>query len=101
MPLPEKTMNLFARARQLRALGILGMNRRNTECILDRNPRSRYPLVDDKKRLHDICRSIGVSTPLLYGMVPYHSALRCLPQVLLELSSFVLKPNHGAGGRGI
>ena len=57
-------MNWLGRAARLKALGILGMNRRNTECILDLNPRSLFPVVDDKRRLRDLCRSIGVPTGL-------------------------------------
>jgi alpha-L-glutamate ligase-like protein len=97
----EATMNLLARARRLKALGILGMNCRNTECILDRNPRANFPLVDDKQRMHELCRSIGVLTPNLYGMVPSHSTLRQLPRLVAGRDSFVIKPNCGAGGRGV
>ena len=77
------------------------MNCRNTECILDHNPRFNYPLVDDKRRMHDLCRSIGVLTPDLYGMIPSHSTLRQLPRLVAERESFVIKPNCGAGGRGV
>ena len=42
---------LFKAARRLKALGILGMNRRNAEMILDHNPRRLFPLVDDKLRV--------------------------------------------------
>jgi alpha-L-glutamate ligase-like protein len=94
-------MNLLARARRLRELGILGMNRRNTECILDLNPRERFPLVDDKKRMRDLCISIGVPTPAIYAVVLAHSALRHLPRLLEPRSDFVIKPKRGAGGRGV
>ena len=53
-------MNWFERYRRLAARGILGMNRRNAECILDHNPRRLYPVVDDKLRLHSLCATIGV-----------------------------------------
>ena len=56
---------LFRAARRLKELGILGMNRRNAACILDHNPRAKFPLVDDKLRLHDLCRKIAVATPKL------------------------------------
>src|SRR5438876_12356683 len=94
-------MNLWTRVARLRSLGILGMNRRNTACILDLNPRARFPQVDDKKRMRDLCRSIGVPTPDLYAVVAAHSALRRLPRVLETRDSFVIKPNRGAGGRGV
>src|SRR5262249_28217347 len=94
-------MNLLTRARRLRELGVLGMNQRNTECILDLNPRSLFPVVDDKKRMDDLCRSIGVPVPDLYALVAAHSALRHLPRLLEARDSFVIKPNRGAGGRGV
>ena len=35
-------------ARRLRGQGILGINQRNADYVSLHNPRSRYPLVDDK-----------------------------------------------------
>ena len=57
---------LFTAARRLREQGILGMNRRNAECILDHNPRALFPVVDDKKRMAELCRSLAVPTPEIY-----------------------------------
>jgi alpha-L-glutamate ligase-like protein len=94
-------IGLLTRYRQLRASGILGMNRRNAECILDHNPRSGYPAVDAKLKMRDLCAAIGVPTPEIYGVVPAHSALRRLPRLLAGRAEFVVKPNRGAGGRGI
>ncbi len=88
-------------ARRLRRLGILGMNRRNSECILDLNPREAFPVVDAKLKMDDLCRKIGVPTPGVYGVVTSHSCMRRLPEFVGNLNDFVLKPNRGAGGRGI
>jgi alpha-L-glutamate ligase-like protein len=82
-------------------MGVLGMNRRNTECILDLNPRPLFPLVDGKRRMRDLCQTIGVPTPALYAQVAAHSALRHLPRLLAGHEDFVIKPNRGAGGRGV
>jgi alpha-L-glutamate ligase-like protein len=89
------------RWRGLARQGILGMNRRNAACILDHNPRRAYPAVDSKRKMRDLCRAIGVPTPALYAVVAAHSALRRLPQALAGHDDFVIKPNRGAGGRGI
>ena len=70
---------LFRAARRLKALGILGINRRNAACILDHNPRSLFPIVDDKLRMRDLCERIGVPTPKVYASVDYHSMLRRTP----------------------
>lgn len=92
---------LFHAARKLKQLGILGMNRRNAACILDHNPRARYPLVDDKQRLHALCHGLGVASPKLHGVLESYWQLRELPRLLDRLDDFVLKPNQGSAGRGI
>jgi alpha-L-glutamate ligase-like protein len=92
---------LFTAARRLRERGVLGMNERNAACILDHNPRARYPLVDDKLTMQALCRHIGVPTPELYATVGSHSQLRRLPDLLGGRGDFVIKPNRGSGGRGI
>ena len=92
---------LFTAARRLRELGILGMNRRNAECILDHNPRGKFPLVDDKMRLHRLCRDLGVPTPAVYAEITAYSQLRRLQDALGDRGDFVLKPNRGSAGRGV
>ncbi len=92
---------LFRAARRLKELGILSMNRRNAACILDHNPRSKFPLVDDKLRLDGLCREIGVPTPATYCVVSAHSQLRRLPELLAGRDDFVIKPNRGSAGRGV
>jgi alpha-L-glutamate ligase-like protein len=92
---------LFTAARRLRELGVLGMNRRNAACILDHNPRARFPVVDDKLRLHRLCREIGVPTPDVYAEVTSYSTLRRLDRLLGGRGDFVIKPNRGSAGRGV
>jgi alpha-L-glutamate ligase-like protein len=91
----------FTAAWRLAQLGILGMNQRNAEFILDHNPRGQFPLVDDKLRLHRLCREIGVPTPEVYAEVSSYSQLRRLPRLLRGLDDFVIKPNRGSAGRGV
>jgi alpha-L-glutamate ligase-like protein len=92
---------LFTAARRLRELGILGMNRRNAACILDHNPRAKFPVVDDKLRMHALCQEIGVPTPEVYAEISSYSMLRRLPELLGRLDDFVIKPNRGSAGRGV
>jgi alpha-L-glutamate ligase-like protein len=94
-------MSWWSRWKGLRAAGVLGMNARNTGAILDHNPRARYPFVDSKWKMHELCRAIGVPTPELYAVLVSHSALRHLPRLLETRTDFVVKPNRGSGGRGI
>ena len=88
-------MNWLTRWQGLRSRGVLGMNQRNAECILDLNPRHGYPLVDAKSQMHALCRQIGVPTPRVHALLAAHSALRHLPRLLAQRSDFVIKPNRG------
>jgi alpha-L-glutamate ligase-like protein len=91
----------YAIWRRLKGEGILGMNRRNAACILDLNPRSAYPAVDSKSKTYALCAAIGVPYPYLYGQIAAHSAMWHLPRLLHGRDDFVVKPDRGAGGRGI
>jgi alpha-L-glutamate ligase-like protein len=92
---------LFRAAGKLKRLGIMGMNQRNAAMILDHNPRSKFPLVDNKLRMRDLCESTGVPTPAVYVAIRCYSQLRHLDQILRHREDFVIKPNNGSGGRGI
>ncbi len=92
---------LFSSWRRLKEIGILGMNRRNATYILDHNPRSQFPLVDDKLRLRELCGRMEVPTPEVYATISYHSMLRRLDHFLGERNDFVIKPNCGSAGRGV
>jgi len=92
---------LWTARRRLKELGILGMNRRNAACILDRNPRRLFPFVDDKLKMRDLCERIGVPTPEIYGEVACNAQLRHLSVSVGRLTDFVIKPKRGSAGRGI
>jgi alpha-L-glutamate ligase-like protein len=92
---------LFSSWRKLKELRILGINRRNAAYILDYNPRSLYPLVDDKLRMRDLCLEIGAPTPEIYATINCHSSLRRLDEILRDREEFVVKPNRGSAGRGV
>jgi alpha-L-glutamate ligase-like protein len=92
---------LFSAARRLREAGVLGMNRRNAQCILDHNPRRLYPLVDGKLRLQELCKQIDVPTPEVYASIKSYALLRRLGLIVGERDDFVIKPNRGSAGRGV
>jgi alpha-L-glutamate ligase-like protein len=79
----------------------MGMNCRNAAYILDHNPRARFPIVDDKLKMHALCRRIGVPTPAVHAEIASHSMLRRLPALIGALDDFVIKPNRGSAGRGV
>lgn len=81
--------------------GVLGMNRRNADYLLTYNPRSRYPLVDDKLQTKRVCEAAGIPVPKNYAVVSQPHQIRTLPAQLAAYEQFVLKPARGAEGRGI
>jgi alpha-L-glutamate ligase-like protein len=87
--------------RQLRARGIMGINRRNAELILPNNPRRLYPNVDDKLRTKKLCEANGIPVPRTYAVITRQGDVRRFAEVVADIPELVIKPAHGAGGRGI
>ncbi len=87
--------------KQLRQLGIVGMNDRNINLIAAHNPRHLYPLVDNKLQTKLLAREKGVATPELIGALGTQHDLRDLNSFLEPHSGFAIKPAKGSGGKGI
>ncbi|NIO07513.1 MAG: alpha-L-glutamate ligase-like protein, partial [Deltaproteobacteria bacterium] len=77
------------------------MNRRNADYIMRCNPRSGYPLVDDKVLTKELAGKNGVPVPALYGVFEHQRDIASLDQFIKGRSEFVVKPARGAGGGGI
>lgn len=92
---------MFIAPKQLRGLGILGMNKRNIEYISRFNPRERYPLADNKLRTKLIAQKAGLPVPDLLHVVAAQFEIESIEPNLRELSEFVIKPAQGSGGRGV
>ena len=82
-------------------MGVLGINRRNTEYTLRCNPRRLYPLVDDKLRTKEVALKAGLAVPELYGVLETEYQVRHLEDLLEPHSDFAIKPSRGSGGEGI
>ena len=87
--------------RWLHEFGILGINRRNAEYIMRFNPRSSFPLVDDKFQTKRLAEAYQIPTPPLYHVIDYHGDIAGLEKVISGYQDFVVKPTRGAGGSGI
>jgi alpha-L-glutamate ligase-like protein len=85
----------------LTAKGVLGMNARNAHYISRLNPRSHYPLVDDKLRTKRLAETAGIAVPPLYGVIRENHELSGIRSRLAGYADFVVKPAHGSGGNGI
>jgi len=81
--------------------GILGMNARNVAYITRYNPRSRYPLVDDKLKTKMVVRKAGVTVPDLLLVIRTQHEIEEIDKVLSKFDQFVIKPSRGSGGKGI
>jgi alpha-L-glutamate ligase-like protein len=88
-------------AKKLREAGILGMNRRNASYIMGWNPRSAFPLVDDKVLTRAVAEKYGVPTPPIFLVVENHGQIAGIEEALGARREFVLKPARGSGGSGI
>jgi alpha-L-glutamate ligase-like protein len=91
----------IGRWQALRRRGVLGINARNRRYVMRWNPRSKYPLVDDKLTTKRLALEAGLAVPELYGAVRFQGELHRLDRLLGGLDSFVIKPAHGSGGDGV
>lgn len=81
--------------------GVLGLNERGIEYIIECNPRRYFPRADDKLLTKRLAMEAGISVPGLLHSISRGSELRSLPGILSKFESFVMKPAHGSGGEGI
>lgn len=88
-------------AKQLRELGILGMNQRNAEFIQMYNPRKFYQRVDNKLISKELAIKADIAVPELYHVVEIEHQVPKLRRKLSQFESFVVKPAQGSGGDGI
>ena len=92
---------MFGLAKRMRAAGVLGLNKRNTDYIMRLNPRHFYPRVDDKVLTKKLAQEAGMAVPKLYGVIDKQSDVRKLSNIVDNHNSFVIKPAQGSGGDGI
>jgi alpha-L-glutamate ligase-like protein len=87
--------------RRLKELGVLSMNSRNADFIMEGNPRSLFPLVDDKVETKALAEKYQIPTPALYYLVEHQGSIKEVPQKMAGISEFAVKPARGSGGNGI
>lgn len=87
--------------RELKELGILGINNRVGRYILRHNKRANYPLVDNKVLTAERAQAWGIAMPENYMVVENYGTLKNLHYKLQNYDSFVIKPANGSQGNGI
>jgi len=65
------------------------------------NPRSAFPLVDDKLLTKRLAVEYGVPTPELLHVIAHHGDIAGFEKALEGRTEFVVKPARGSGGSGI
>ena len=93
--------NWIKTAKQLSENGVLGMNDRNYSVIARYNDRSLYTLVDDKVKTKQLANNINISTPKMIGIIEHQYEVKNLPEIVKNYKTFVIKPAHGSGGKGV
>ncbi len=86
---------------RLAAKGIMGMNCRNIRYISRYNPRSLYPLVDDKLKTKNLAIEHGVNVPDLIGVIDNQHDVPKIARITDGVPGFCIKPAKGSGGKGI
>ncbi len=91
----------WASPKALKQAGILNMNGRNYNVIGKHNRRRLYPLVDDKVLTKRLANEIGIQTPRLLGAIDAQHDVKNFLKIIKGHASFVIKPAHGSGGKGV
>lgn len=86
---------------ELHQLGVLGMNQRNFSYIGRYNPRSFFPLVDNKLLTKQLALEHGVTVPELIGVIESQHDVPRIHELVKQHPAFCIKPAKGSGGKGI
>ncbi|MBP1685241.1 MAG: alpha-L-glutamate ligase-like protein [Deltaproteobacteria bacterium] len=92
--------SLIARLQRLRR-EVLGLNRRNQECLAVLNAPRLIGLVDHKGHTKQVLQQHGLPVPETFGCYTRQRELVLLAREVDRHPEFVLKPARGAGGEGV
>ncbi len=92
---------MIRRIHLLRKAGLLGLNCRNGDFILQYNNRKFYPLVDDKVLCKQRLLQQDLPVPDLIGVISFMHEISHITGILGDHTEFVVKPARGSGGDGI
>lgn len=94
-------LSLIKTWKALKKKGIMGINQRNADYILNYNKRHLYPLVDNKIITKQRAEEAGIDVPELYGVIRTEHEITQIAKLLANHRDFVIKPAQGSGGDGI
>jgi alpha-L-glutamate ligase-like protein len=91
----------FRTPKELRTMGVVGINMRNARFLLPNNPRKLYQNVDNKLRTKALAEERGLAVPLTYLVIQSPADVSSMAKKLAQYDSFVMKPARGSGGKGV
>lgn len=94
-------LSLVKTWKELKKNGVMGINQRNADYILQYNKRHLYPLVDNKIITKQLAMDSGIDVPELYGIIRTEHEISQVAKLLENHRDFVIKPAQGSGGDGI
>ncbi len=84
------TWRFWAWPWELKRCGVLGINARNLEMLLELNPRALHRLVDDKAATKEVCRLHAIPTPATYAIVERFGQLGLREQDIERVTQIAL-----------
>jgi alpha-L-glutamate ligase-like protein len=91
----------FRTPKELKAMGVVGINMRNARFLLPNNPRRLYQRVDNKLMTKALAEERGLEVPQTYLVVTSPHDVAGMEKQLSGYESFVMKPARGSGGKGV
>lgn len=80
---------------------VLGMNRRNIQCVYPWNPRKWYMLADDKIQTKAWLQELQIPVPRTLRVLEAFGEIVTFLEEAPRMPPFVIKPARGRGGMGI
>jgi alpha-L-glutamate ligase-like protein len=91
----------FRTPKELRAMGVVGINMRHARFLLPNNPRKLYQRVDNKLCTKALAEERGLEVPQTYLVLSSAHDVSIMEKKLQDHESFVMKPARGSGGKGV
>lgn len=98
----QRLKKMFISPKELRQLGVIGLNERNLSYISRHNERKYFPLVDNKLSTKLLAEDYSINTPKLLAQVRHQAEISRFSRLFIQQTEgFVIKPANGSGGKGI
>ncbi|MEM7103268.1 MAG: sugar-transfer associated ATP-grasp domain-containing protein [Bacteroidota bacterium] len=81
--------------------GVLGINERNVSYVYKKNPRTHFPLADDKVLCKTELHRANISCPQTYTVIKRIGDIPACWEVASQFPKLAVKPANGSGGGGI